>query len=52
MKKYKLECYGWSIEAVAKSLTERQVDDILLLMEKNGYEEFQDIQLKMNMGIN
>ncbi len=48
MKKYKLECYGWSIEAVAKSLTERQVDDILLLMEKNGYEEFHEARYELD----
>ena len=48
MKKYKLECYGWCIEAVAKSLTERQVDDILLLMEKNGYEELHEARYELD----
>jgi hypothetical protein len=38
MAKYKLECYGWEAEALALSLTEKQVMDIQQMLEENGYD--------------
>ena len=37
MAKYKLNCYGWSLEAIGKSLTDEQVKKIEDLMKKAGY---------------
>lgn len=38
MAKYKLECYGWEIEAMALSLTEERVEDIQQFLEDEGYD--------------
>ena len=37
--KYKLEMYGWEVEATGHSLTDEQVKQIQDLMETNGYSE-------------
>ncbi|MAR44135.1 MAG: hypothetical protein CMC48_08705 [Flavobacteriaceae bacterium] len=37
--KYKLEMYGWSVEAMGFSLSDGQVKSIKDLMESNGYSE-------------
>lgn len=47
MAKYKLECYGWEIEAMALSLTEEQVEDIQILMEDNGYDEISEARFEL-----
>lgn len=39
MTKYKLEMYGWEVEATGHSLTDEQVKQIQDLMETNGYSE-------------
>ena len=39
MTKYKLEMYGWEVEATGHSLTHEQVKQIQDLMETNGYSE-------------
>ena len=44
MTKYKLNCYGWSLEAIGKSLTDEQVKKIEDLMKKAGYEELWEIR--------
>jgi hypothetical protein len=44
MAKYKLNCYGWSLEAIGKSLTDEQVKKIEDLMKKAGYEELWEIR--------
>ena len=38
MSKYKLNVYGWEMEAVGHSITNEQVQSIKDLMEENGYE--------------
>jgi hypothetical protein len=44
MSKYKLNCYGWSLEAIGKSLTDEQVKKIEDLMKKAGYEELWEVR--------
>ena len=44
MAKYKLNCYGWSLEAIGKSLTDEQVKKIEDLMKKVGYEELWEVR--------
>ena len=39
MAKYKLNVYGWEMEAVGHTLTNEQVQSIKDLMEENGYDE-------------
>ena len=39
MAKYKLEVYGWEMEATAHTLTNEQVERIKELMEEKGYDE-------------
>jgi hypothetical protein len=36
MTKYKLNCYGWLLEAIGKTLTDEQVKKIEDLMKKAG----------------
>lgn len=38
MSKYKLNVYGWEMEAVGHTITNKQVQSIKDLMEENGYE--------------
>lgn len=42
--KYKLEIYGWSVEAMGHSLNDSQVRAILDLMENNGYAELWEVR--------
>ncbi len=44
MANYKLNCYGWSLEAIGKSLTDEQVKKIEDLMKKAGYEELWEVR--------
>ena len=44
MKKYKLELYGWEVEAVGHSLTDKQVKDIKSLMKKEEVEELWEVR--------
>jgi hypothetical protein len=44
MKKYKLSLYGWEVEAVGHSLTDKQVEDIQSLMKKNEVEELWEVR--------
>ena len=44
MTKYKLNCYGWSLEAIGKLLTDEQVKKIEDLMKKAGYEELWEVR--------
>lgn len=44
MAKYKLNCYGWSLEAIGKSLTDEQVKKIEDLIKKAGYEELWEVR--------
>jgi len=48
MAKYKLNCYGWSLEAIAKSLTNEQVKKIEDLMKKAGYEELWEVRYELD----
>jgi hypothetical protein len=44
MTKYKLNCYGWLLEAIGKTLTDEQVKKIEDLMKKAGYEELWEVR--------
>jgi hypothetical protein len=44
MAKYKLNCYGWSLESIGKSLTDEQVKKIEDLMKRAGYEELWEVR--------
>jgi hypothetical protein len=44
MAKYKLNCYGWSLEAIGKILTDEQVKKIEDLMKRAGYEELWEVR--------
>jgi hypothetical protein len=44
MAKYKLNCYGWSLETIGKTLTDEQVKKIEDLMKKAGYEELWEVR--------
>ena len=44
MTKYKLNCYGGSLEAIGKTLTDEQVKKIEDLMKKAGYEELWEVR--------
>jgi hypothetical protein len=48
MAKYKLNCYGWSLEAIGKSLTDEQVKKIEDLMKKDGYEELWEVRYDLD----
>jgi len=39
MAKYRLEVYGWEMEAIGHSITDEQVDQIVDLMDENEYDE-------------
>ena len=42
--KYKLEMYGWSIEAMGHSLNDSQVESIQDLMESDDYDELWEVR--------
>jgi hypothetical protein len=44
MTKYKLNCYGWLLEAIGKTLTDEQVKKIEDLIKKAGYEELWEVR--------
>ena len=56
MKKYRLELYGWEVEAVAHSLTDKQVEGIQSLMKEKEYGELWearwDIEENEELGLN
>ena len=56
MKKYRLELYGWEVEAVGHSLTDKQVEGIQSLMKEKEYGELWearwDIEENEELGLN
>ena len=56
MKKYKLALWGWEVEAVGHSLTDKQVDGIQSLMKEKEYDELWearwDIEENEELGLN
>ena len=48
MANYKLNCYGWSLEAIGKSLADEQVKKIEDLMKKAGYEELWEVRYDLD----
>lgn len=46
--KYTLNTYGWSMEAVAKELTDEQVQMIKNKMEEEGYDELHQIRFELD----
>lgn len=52
MAKYKVEFYGWEMEAQGFALTNEQVEDIRELMDENGVDELWEIRSEMeDLGI-
>lgn len=47
MAKYKVEFYGWEMEAQGYSLSDEQVEQVSELMEDNGYDELWEIRSEM-----
>ena len=48
MAKYTLNTYGWSFEAVCKSLTDEQVQLIKDKMEEEGFSELHEIRFDLD----
>ena len=48
MAKYTLNTYGWSFEAVCKSLTDEQVQIIKDKMEEEGFSELHEIRFDLD----
>jgi hypothetical protein len=46
--KYTLNAYGWSMESVAKELTDEQVQIIKDKMEEEGYDELYQIRFELD----
>jgi hypothetical protein len=47
--KYTLNAYGWSMEAVAKELTDEQVQIIKDKMEEEGYDELYQLRFELKI---
>ena len=47
MGKYKLNCYGWSMEALGKSLTNEEVSKVEELMKENGSEFLWEVRSEL-----
>ena len=47
MAKYKVEFYGWEMEAQGYSISDEQVEQVRELMEDNGYDELWEIRSEM-----
>ena len=45
--KYKLEVYGWSMESMAHSLNDQQLEDIEILMKDNNYKELWETRFEL-----
>ena len=45
--KYKLEVYGWSMEAMGHSLNDNQLEEVDILMKDNGCEELWQIRSEL-----
>ena len=45
--KYKLEVYGWSMEAMAHSLNDQQLEDVDILMKDNNCDELWQIRSEL-----
>lgn len=52
MAKYTLNTYGWSFEAVCKSLTDEQVQLIREKMDEEGYTELHEIRFDLDELLN
>ena len=46
--KYTLNCYGWQMEAIGKSLTDEQVLKIKEFMTENGYEKLWEARFELD----
>lgn len=47
--KYKLEVYGWSMEAMAHSLNDQQLEDIEILMKDKNYKELWESRFELEV---
>jgi len=47
MAKYKLQVYGWEMEALAHSITDEQVQRIQEIMDENEYEELSECRWEL-----
>lgn len=50
--KYTLNCYGWQMEAIGKSLTDEQVSKIKEFMNENGYENLWEARFELDQLLN
>lgn len=48
MAKYKLECYGWEMEAMALSLTEDRAEDIQQFVEDQGCDHVSEVRNELD----
>jgi len=48
MAKYTLNSYGWSMEVIAKNLTDKQVEKIEGSIKKSGYDELWEIRHELD----
>lgn len=46
--KYKINCYGWSAEFIAKTITNEQLLKIKELMEENGTDDVSEIRFDLD----
>jgi hypothetical protein len=47
MANYKLQVYGWEMEAIAHSISDEQVERIQELMEENEYDELGEVRSEL-----
>ena len=48
MAKYTLNTYGWSFEAICKTLTDEQVQQVREKMDEEGYTELHEIRFDLD----
>ena len=48
MAKYTLDTYGWSFEAICKTLTDEQVQLVKDKMEEEGFTELHEIRFDLD----
>lgn len=52
MAKYTINTYGWSLEAICKSLTDEQVQTIREKMDEEGYSELHELRFDLDELLN
>ena len=52
MAKYTINTYGWSLEAICKSITDEQVQTIREKMDEEGYSELHELRFDLDELLN